>query len=84
MKITFHTFCMGDVEDVDIYIAEPIHQWQQTDQGRWVMENAYDLTYYTTADPSTFGHRIAIRGEIKDPKKITEYFLKWPKQQNEF
>ena len=72
---------MGDVDDVDVYVAEPIYQWQQTDQGRWVMENAYDLTYYTSADTPTFGHQISIRGEIKDPKKITEYYLRWPKQE---
>lgn len=72
---------MGDVDDVDVYAAQPIWEWQQTEQGQWVMENAYDLTYYTLADPSNFGHRICIRGEIKDPKKITEYYLRWPKQE---
>lgn len=82
MKITFHSFNLGDVDDVDIYVAGPIYEWQQTDQGQWVMGNAYDLTYHTSADPATFGHRVVIRGEIKDPKKITEYFLRWPKKQS--
>jgi hypothetical protein len=77
MKITFHTFSMGDVDDVDIYVAEPIYQWQQTEQGRWVMEHAHNLAYHTLADPVQWGHRIAIRGEITDPKKQTEYFLRW-------
>lgn len=83
MKITFHTFRMGDVDDVDIYVAAPIHEWQQTEQGRWVMENAYDLKYYTNPDPTSFGYQVGIRGEIKDPKKLTEYFLRWPKKQDE-
>lgn len=78
MKITFHTFRMGDVEDVDIYVAQPIYEWQQTDHGRWVMEHAYDLKYFTRPDTEAWGYRVAIRGEIKDPKKITEYFLRWP------
>jgi hypothetical protein len=81
MKITFHTFTMGDVEDVDIYVAEPIYQWQQTDHGRWVMEHAHDLTYYTGTDPCGFGYLISIRGTVNDPKRITEYFLRWPKQE---
>lgn len=80
MKITFHTFRMGDVDDVDVYAAQPIYEWQQTDHGRWVMENAYDLKYYTQPDAAYWGHLVAIRGEIKDPKKLTEYFLRWPKQ----
>jgi len=69
---------MGDVDDVDIYVAQPIYEWQQTDHGRWVMKNAYNLTYNVMADVSQWGHRIAIRGEIKDPRRITEYFLRWP------
>ena len=81
MKITFHTFTMGDVEDPDIYAAEPIYKWQQTEQGTWVMQNAHDLTYHTGADPHSFGYRISIRGIINDPKRITEYFLRWPRQE---
>jgi len=81
MKITFHTFTMGDVDDVDIYVAEPIYQWQQTDHGRWVMEHAYDLTYHTGPDPHGFGYLISIRGSINDPRRITEYFLRWPRQE---
>jgi len=26
-----------------------------------------------------WGYDVAIRGEINDPKRITEYFLRWPK-----
>lgn len=76
MKVTFHSFSMGDVDDVDIYAAQPIYEWQQTEQGRWVMEHARDLKYYTSADPTSFGYRITIRGEIAGPA-ATEYFLRW-------
>lgn len=77
MKITFHRFRMGDVDDVDIYAAEPIWQWQQTDKGRWVMEHAHSLTYHTQPDASFWGHDVVIRGEIADPRKVTEYYLRW-------
>lgn len=76
MKINFYSFSMGDVDDVDIYVAQPIWEWQQTEQGRWVMEHAQDLRYYTSADPVTFGYRISIRGELEE-KNATEYFLRW-------
>ena len=68
---------MGDVDDVDIYAAQPIYQWQQTEQGQWVMANANNLTYHTIPDEAMWGHRITIRGEIADPRKQTEYFLRW-------
>lgn len=76
MRITFYEFSMGDVDDVEIYAAQPIYEWQQTTQGKWVMEHAEDLRFYTSADPSTFGYRISIRGEIDD-KHATEFFLRW-------
>ena len=80
MKIEFHTFTMGDVEDPEIFAAEPIYQWQQTEQGRWVMEHADDLAYYRLSDPVTWGYRFVIRGEINDAVRLTEYLLRWPKQ----
>lgn len=67
---------MGDVDDVEIYAAQPIYDWQQTAKGRWVMQHAKDLRFYTAADPNTFGYRITIRGELED-QDITEYFLRW-------
>jgi hypothetical protein len=73
---------MGDVDDVDIYVAEPIYQWQQTEQGRWVMENARNLTYHTAPDPHAFGYRITISGEIDTGPRLTEYLLKWPKKES--
>ena len=76
VSITFHDFSIGDVDDIDIYAAQPIYEWQQTDHGRWVMTHAQDLRYYTQPDMNTFGHRVVIRGML-DPKQATEYFLRW-------
>ena len=70
---------MGDVDDVDIYVAEPIWRWQQTEQGRWAMEHARDLRYYTSADHNTFGYRVSICGEINDGPELTAYLLKYGK-----
>lgn len=74
--MTFHEFTMGDVDDVDVYVAQPIYEWQQTEKGKWVMANASDLKYYTSPDPSTFGHRVTIRGELEE-KRATEFCLRW-------
>ena len=82
MVITFHSFTMGDVEDIDIYVAEPIYKWQQTDQGKWVMQHAHNLTYHTAPDLYTFGYRVAITGNIDPGPQLTEYLLKWPKKES--
>ena len=81
MKINFHIFTIGDVDDPDIYAAEPISKWQQTEQGQWVMKHAHNLTYYQQPDTYQWGYRFVIRGELNDPRKITEYFLRWPTQE---
>lgn len=77
--VVFHSIRMGDVEDPELYAAQPIWEWQQTDQGKWVMENCSDPRFNVTSDPNTFGFRIDLYGEIEDIK-ATEYYLKWQKQ----
>jgi hypothetical protein len=75
-KITFHTFGMGDVEDPELYAAQPLYEWQQTDQGQWVMEHCSDPQYIIRPDLNTFGHRIIVHGEVED-QLATEYLLRW-------
>ena len=66
---------MGDVEDVEIYMAEPIWQWQQTLQGKWCMEKATEITYHTMFDHSVYGHRVVITGYLSG-KHATFWALK--------
>ena len=82
MLISFHEFSMGDVDDVDVYVAQPIYEWQQTEQGKWVMKHANNLTYHTAPDPHAFGYRITISGEMDTGPRLTEYLLKWPKKES--
>jgi len=70
---------MGDVDDIDVYAAQPIYEWQQTEQGQWAMQNAYDLTYNSLPDLHTFGYRITVTGKIDSGPKLTEYLLKYAK-----
>ena len=82
MKILFHTFAIGDVDDVDIYAAQPISQWLESEKGRWANKNARDLTYLYGPDPSTFGHKVVIEGYIDDGPLLTEYLLRWGKKES--
>jgi hypothetical protein len=74
-KYVLHEFTMGDVEDVEIYVAEPIYQWQQTDHGKWCMEKAEDIYWTTAEDPRFMGHRVKIIGTLAD-KYATFWALK--------
>ena len=77
-KINFHSFSMGDVEDPELYAAEPLYEWQQTEQGQWVMEHCSDPQFIVRPDVNTFGSKIIVYGEVED-RLATEYLLKWGK-----
>jgi hypothetical protein len=77
-KINFHSFGMGDVEDPELYAAQPLYEWQQTEQGQWVMEHCSDPRYIVRADVNSFGHKITVYGEVED-QLATEYLLRWGK-----
>jgi len=67
---------MGDVEDPELYAAQPLYEWQQTEQGQWVMQNCSDPQYIVRPDAHNWGHRIIVYGEVED-KLATEYLLRW-------
>lgn len=77
VKIIVHTFSVGDVEDPEIYAAEPIWHWQQTEAGRFVMEHAVQTpSYHSQLDYNSYGYSYAIRAEFADVD-ATFYQLKY-------
>jgi hypothetical protein len=58
---------MGDVEDPDLYVAEPIWKWQQTEAGQWVMKNSVDVPmWHRSVDHTSYGHLYTIHAKLKD------------------
>ena len=64
------------VEDPDIYAAEPIMWWQQSDKGKWFMENAHDPTYHIINDVNSMNYLVAVYGQLTEQDEII-YRLKW-------
>jgi len=75
-QITFHSFTMGDVDDVEIYAAQPLWDWQQTEQGQWVMSHCKEPKYSIGPDGHSWGHRVRVYGVV-DEKDATFWELKW-------
>jgi hypothetical protein len=72
-----HQFSMGDVEDPDLYAAEPLYQWEHSEAGQWIMKNAADTpTWYRIADPSSYGYRYQVRAKLMGPA-LTEWLLRY-------
>jgi hypothetical protein len=75
--IVAHRFKVSDVEDPDLYAAEPIHEWQQSEVGKWLMENSKPEPVWTRDfDPLTFSHVYAIKGYLT-PENYTYWKLKY-------
>jgi len=75
--VVVHEFTMGDVEDPDLYAAEPLWKWQQSEQGAWVMEHAVESpVWHRQADPYNYGHQYAISAKLT-AKDLTYFYLKW-------
>jgi len=76
-KVHVHTITMGDVDDPEIYIAQPIYEWQQTEKGKWVMENSAPApSYHRYNDVMHYGYTFYICAYLNE-KDYTYYRLKF-------
>jgi hypothetical protein len=75
--IVFKELFMADVEDPELYAAQPILSWQESEQGQWVMENALEQPCFRIM-PSieTMGYKIQIYGQLSEPDEVY-YRLKY-------
>jgi hypothetical protein len=75
--VVVHSFSMGDVEDPDLYAAQPLIEWERSEQGQWAMENAVETpSWHRMADPYNYGYRYEIRAKLRGPA-LTEWLLKY-------
>lgn len=76
-KVIVYKFNVGDMEDPDVYAAEPMWNWQQSEPGKFIMEHAIDKpTWHRYTDFNNYGHQYAIEAEL-EMKKLSEYYLRW-------
>jgi hypothetical protein len=65
--VCVHEIKMGDVEDPDLWVADPIYKWQQTEAGKFIMENAVEQPYWTRSmDYHTYGHKYRIMARLSE------------------
>ena len=76
-EIVVHRFNVGDVDDPDIYAGGPIWDWQESEAGKWVMENAIEKPKWQRhVDIYNYGHQYQIRARLT-PEQITYFELKF-------
>jgi hypothetical protein len=77
--VKVHEFTMGDVEDPDLYAAEPLYEWQQSEQGQWIMEHAVETPFWhRQMDVYQYGYKYCIIARLLEQDQ-TYWALKWQK-----
>ena len=77
--VIVHAFSMGDVEDPDLYAAEPLLQWQQSEAGAWVMAHAEETPFWhRQLDACSYGYKYYIIARMTEQNQ-TYWTLKWQK-----
>jgi hypothetical protein len=66
--IVVHEFPMGDVEDPDLYAAQPLSEWQDSEAGQFVLEHAVEKPYWIRqVDLNSYGPRYVIVARMREP-----------------
>jgi hypothetical protein len=75
--VVVHRFRMGDVEDPDLYAAEPLWKWQTSEMGKWVMDRAVITPEWRRqTDHLSYHLQYIIVAKLKDID-YTFWQLKW-------
>lgn len=76
-KLIVHRFRLSDVDDPDLYAAQPLLDWQHSEMGEWVMSKAVETPeWHRHLDHTTYGYQYAVVAKLKDVD-YTFWALKW-------
>ena len=76
-RVIVHRFQMGDVEDPDLYAAQPLCDWQNSEVGKWIMEHSVETPmWHRHSDVNSYGYQYAIEAWLKGADH-TYWQLKW-------
>jgi hypothetical protein len=76
-SVIVHRFKMGDVEDPDLYAAEPLWQWQNSEMGKFVMEKSVqEPMWHRRHDQFNYGYEYAVQAWLRGAD-YSFWVLKW-------
>lgn len=78
-KVVVHKFDVADSDDPDLYAAQPLWEWQESEAGKFVMTHAIDKpSWQRYMDPMWMGYRYIVVAEL-EKKKLSEFYLRFDK-----
>ena len=76
-KVIVYRFRMGDVEDPDLYAAEPLWEWQQSEMGKWVMDHSVETPmWHRQTNTNQYHTEYAVQAWLKGAD-YSFWVLKW-------
>lgn len=76
-SLVVHRFKMGDVEDPDLYAAQPLIEWQESEAGTWVMSHAVETpVWHRFTAPANWHVEYAVTAKLT-AQDATFFILKW-------
>lgn len=79
-NVVVYKFNMGDVEDPELYAAQPLYEWEKSESGQWVMQNALETPmWHRYMSAENYGQIYAITAKLK-AKDHSYFLLKWGKE----
>lgn len=77
MEVVVKQIRMGDVEDPDLMVAQPIYEWQQTEAGKYVMMHSKpEPIWLRSFDYKSYGFNYSIKAYLT-PEEVTFFKLKF-------
>lgn len=77
ITVIVHKFRMSDVDDPELYAAEPLYNWEHSESGQWVMKHSVDQpSWHLVPHPDWYGHEVLVRAVFK-PEDYTFWKLKY-------
>ena len=68
---------MGDVDDPDLYAAQPLWEFEKSEKGQWVMAHALESPIYNRfIDQMYYGYKYKISARLTE-QDITYFLLRW-------
>ena len=75
--VCVYEFSLSDVDDPDLYSAEPLWHWQESDAGKWIMEHAAEKPYWVRhISHNTMGYQYRVMARLSEQNE-TFWRLKW-------
>jgi hypothetical protein len=79
-SVIVHRFTMGDVEDPDLYAAQPLWEWQSSEMGKFVMEKSVQTPmWHRNSNPAQYHIDYCVQAWLQGAD-YTYWVLKWADQ----